>query len=93
MKCDLEKCEHCEREICPEHTTYHYEVKCCINGKVYSNFFCSGLCMSLYNLSEIIDKSIQLDSPLNKAWFPVIKQLQSELWKTVESKESESGGE
>lgn len=74
-------CHYCNRQICG-HAKKIIHLQVVLTEEVYDHFFCSGVCLTLWNLNATIEATSHFGT-LDSSWFPVIRQLENELKKGI----------
>lgn len=76
-----EACDNCKIDFCAFHLI-HIDTIFHAQNKILESFrFCSGLCIVIWILSQIIDRFDQFEDSLNVAWIPVMRNLRDEMKK------------
>jgi len=80
QECEMKNCSSCEEQFCIVHGPSVISLITQYKPTNFSahEYFCSGICLSRWNL-VMIEKNSQFFGMLDPSWYPVIKNLSSQL--------------
>lgn len=76
-------CEQCGKSIHLYDSCQYILIIMFVHDKFSHEFFCSGICVSIFQLGQIERYAVRAMKSLDESWIPVLNQLGGELKKSI----------